>query len=283
MSRSDYFPPVITEFYRWMKADGRLYYFGSFGSWDEANKAAEKYGKAYEADNIIGQVADAIQAVRKGEAVFEQDGVLFYEENNIYEFLASLFYILLHCDKLGICDMGGSLGSTYFRYRHLLPMDRISWNVVEQKHYVDYGKDNIPEIDFYYSIEECFDSKGDINVVLLLSVLPYLEDPYGMLDRIYVKKPKYIIIDETVCNIDDNEEEHIVLQHVPASIYEATYPSHIFNRKKMMGYFENAGYRKVFEWDYPVSAGEAIPTRIKFGFKKNVDKGFLFEYSEKNK
>lgn len=188
--------------------------------------------------------------------------------------MAALYYIALNTEKMNICDFGGSLGSTYFRYKNILPMSKITWNIVEQKHYVEYGMKNVPEIDFHYSLEDCFEKKQDINTVLLLSVLPYLDEPYGMLDRVYRLSPRFVVLDETVFNWDNKEEEHIVLQHVPASIYEATYPSHIFNKVKMIKYFNDAGYKKVFEWKYP---GGSIPVRTKFGFKKTIDKGFLFE------
>ena len=248
---------------------------------EEANKASEKYGKSYEAENIINSVIAATNKVRAGEALYEQDGVAFYEENNNYELLASLFCILSEHNYMNVCDIGGSLGSTYFRYRRLLPLERINWNVVEQKHYVDYGIENIPEIKFHYSVEDYFsylkksikDPNGGVYTVLLSSVLPYVDNPYGMLDRIMKLNPEYIIIDETVFNIDDLENEKIVLQHVPASIYEAVYPSHIFSRNKLVNHIQNGGYEKVFDWPY---RGGSIPIKTAFGFKDTIDRGFLF-------
>ena len=279
MGKSKYIPPVLVELYHRVKCNDRLYYYDSFKKWEDAVAAAAKYGAAYESNNIFDQVAKATQEVRAGRALYEQDGVLFHKSKNIYELLASLYYVALHTEKLSICDIGGALGSTYFRYRHILPLSASTWNIVEQKHYVKYGKQNVPEIDFYDSPEECFEKKPDINTVLLLSVLPYLDEPYGMLDRIFRLSPKYIVIDETVFNRDNKEEEHIVLQHVPASIYEAVYPSHIFNKTRMITAFTRAGYRKVFEWKYP---GGSIPIRTRFGFKETVDKGFLFEKTEED-
>ena len=208
-----------------------------------------------------------------GHALFEQDGVLFYKESYEYELLSSLLYVFVQDRKLSVCDYGGALGSTYYRYERVLPKQGMDWSIIEQTSFVDYGQKNISDIEFYYSLEECMDDH-DCNVVLLHSVLPYLEDPYGLLENIFTKNTKYVILDETVFQISDDSEESIVLQHVPERIYEAVYPSHIFNERKMIQAFEKAGYRKVFEWVYP---GGAIQTRTKLGFKENIDRGFLFQ------
>ena len=268
---------AVKSIYKRLKINNELYYFDSFNDWDEALHASRSFGDAYESENIIKQVINATETVRRGEAVYEQDGVLYYEDDHIYEFLAALFYVLTEEDKVNICDFGGALGSTYFRYRKILPVERISWNIVEQKSFVDYGKENINEIGYFYTVDEMIRDCGKIDAVLLLSVLPYLEEPLAILADIFKHKPKYIIIDETVFNVSDDEDEHIVLQHVPSSIYKAVYPSRIFNRASFINIFEGNGYKKVFEWVYP---GGAIPTKKRFTVKDNIDRGFLFELNE---
>ncbi len=254
-----------------------LYYFDSFDNWDDAYKASLKFGEAYESENIIEKVIEATEAVRNGDAVYEQDGVLYYEDAHVYEFLAALFYVFSRKEKINICDFGGALGSTYFRYRKFFPKDRINWNIIEQKAFVDYGKRYIPEIKFHYSVQEQIHDSGKIDVVLFLSVLPYLDNPDGILTDVFEKKPEYILVDETVFNVSEEEEEHIVLQYVPAEHYKAVYPSHIFNRGKFIRKFESNGYEKVLEWIYPVGA---IPTIKRFTVKENIDRGFLFRLVE---
>ncbi len=274
MRLTDLIPPAFGDLYRVLRSKNYLYYFDSYETWDAAEIAAKKYGDAYEKQDILKKVAEATDKVREGKAAYEQDGVCYDNELNIYEFLTALYYVLLNEDQVKLCDLGGALGSTYFRYRSKLPSERLKWNIVEQKHYVDYGKSNIPELDFYYSIEECAGVYNDLNLVMLLSVLPYLDDPYSMIDRIAaIDSVKYVLIDETVCNSIDGDEEKIVLQHVPSNIYEAVYPSHIFNRQRLIQCFENKGFETVFEWTYP---GGSIPIKNRFGFEKTVNKGFLF-------
>ena len=273
MKKGDLFPRCLINLYHRICCSNMLYYYNDYDSWEEASKAASSYGKAYESEVIIKRVSEATEVVRQGRAAFEQDGVLFDEYHYEYELLSCFFYILI-CEKsLSVCDFGGSLGSTFYRYKGVLPEQQVEWSIVEQKHFVDYGKRNIPEISFDYTLAECI-GNHHINVVLLHSVLPYISDPYELLRDITSSGVEYIIIDETVFNVDDSGKESIVLQHVPKRIYEAVYPSHIFDKKKMLAAIEDAGYRKVFDWIYP---GGAIPTRTTFGFKDNIDRGFLFQ------
>ena len=139
-------PPVLLDIYKRIRVNRIIYYFGEYDSWELAEDEANKYGKGYEEDGILERVAEATRAVREGKAVYEQDSVLFYEEHYIFEFLSAIYFILAHEKDLILCDIGGALGSTFYRYKSKLPMDRICWNIVEQKQFVDYGKKNIEDL-----------------------------------------------------------------------------------------------------------------------------------------
>lgn len=202
-----------------LKKEKELYYFGKYAAWEAAEKESEKYGAAYSSDNILERVAEATQKVRSGEGVYEQDGIVFYEENNNYELIAALLLVYSNQKSLKVLDFGGALGSTYFRYRKLLEPCACEWSIIEQKHYVEYGKHHIPEINFLYDISEC--DKG-ADVILLSSVLGYLDDTYAQFKRLLEQKVEYVIIDELAFSPDDAET--VMLQHVPARIYSAVYP-----------------------------------------------------------
>lgn len=44
--------------------------------------------------------------------------------------------------EVSVIDFGGGMGSTYFQNRDKIIdcLDIIQWNVVQQKHFVDFGK-----------------------------------------------------------------------------------------------------------------------------------------------
>lgn len=247
--------------------ENSLYYFGEFPSWDDAEQESAKYGKSYQSDNILGRVAEATQAVRRGEALYEQDSVLFYEQNNNYELIAALLYVYANRNSLRVIDFGGALGSTYFRYRGLLSACNPIWEVVEQAHYVDYGQINVPEIRFNYTIDEC---DGNADVILFSSVLMYLKDPYATLAECLSKGVEYVIIDETAFSWDDREK--IVLQNVPDSIYKAVYPLHLFSYGDFLKFVEDSGYEVLWDWDYRYGK---LPMKKGFHFIDTIEKAFL--------
>lgn len=244
-----------------------LYYFGEFSSWDEAEQKSAKYGKSYQSSNILERVAESTQAVRRGEALYEQDGVLFYERNYNYELLTTLLYVYANRKNLRVIDFGGALGSTYFRYRDLLNSCNPQWEIVEQPHFVDYGQSNIPEIRFHYSIAEC---DRDADVILFSGVLAYLKDPYAVFAECLSQGVEYVIIDETAFSWDN--QERIVLQNVPESIYKAVYPLHLFSYSGFLKFVEEKGYEVLWDWDYRYGM---IPMKKGLHYIDTIEKGLM--------
>lgn len=111
---------------------------GSFDSWE----AAQLQSSGYDADNILQQVRTASLRVKRGEALFERDSVLFNEREYCWELLAALMWIAArHNGSLNIIDFGGSLGSTYYQYKCFFSLLKsVLWNIVEQPNFVGEGK-----------------------------------------------------------------------------------------------------------------------------------------------
>ena len=244
----------------------KLFYFGNFDTWKEAVAACAEYGAGYESDLIFEKVKNAIQSVRNGEGAYEQDGVVFKKLLINYELLSSLLFVCAKDGYLNLIDFGGSLGSTFFRYRQVFAKLPVEWTVVEQKHFVDYGRLNVPEVKFKYELKECDEG---YNAVLLSSVLSYVENPYDILTEIAQKKIKYIIIDEQAFSNEDADMIH--LQNVPKSIYEAVYPVRLFSITKLKEFFLKSGY-KVWEWDYKFGN---IPVYKNGCFTDTIEKGMF--------
>lgn len=245
----------------------QLYYFGMYPDWETAEIEALKFGNNYQDKKIFEKVIESTQKVRNHEAFYEQDGVPYYEENNNYPLLTAFFYILSESKKLYVTDFGGSLGSTFFRYQKLLKKFDVKWNICEQKHYVDYGIENIPEINFVYDF---FDIKGS-NVLLLSGVMSYVPDIYERLENMLDGIFDYVVIDEQAFSANDREE--IRLQHVPSSIYSAVYPLRLFSLSKVMELFFRHKYHLVFSWNY--SGGISIIEGNTV--KSTLEKGFFFK------
>ena len=213
---------------------------GGFATWQEASAKCN----GYDADDIIAKVLDATLKVKRGEAVFERDSVLFDHIEYSWSVLSGLMWAAArNGGRLNVLDFGGSLGSSYFQnLKFLASLPFVRWNVVEQEHYVIAGQNYIQDdqLRFYKTIEECLcENKPD--VVLLSSVLQYLPDPYGLIKELFNIQSNTIILDRT-CYLNHSDKELIQIQHSPKCIYSAAYPIHFFIEKKLETIFNERGY-----------------------------------------
>ena len=151
---------------------------------------------------------------------------------------------MLERGALKVCDFGGSLESTYYQNKKFLDkITDVSWGVVEQRHFVDAGKKDFEDdrLKFFNTVDECI-QKEHSNILILSSVLQYIEKPYELLDFIFKNDFEAILIDRTPFS---KTNEKIRLQIVPPSIYEASYPCWFFDELKFITYFESNNYNVV--------------------------------------
>lgn len=202
---------------------------GDYASWEDARRESS----GYEADVILAKTSEALTRVKNGEAAYERDSVLFETIEYSWMTLAGLLWGAARSQgRLHVLDFGGSLGSTYFQHRHLLAdLADVQWNVVEQPRHVQKGREcfQTRQLRFYSSVAECL-SHGTPTVVLLGSVLPYLECPYGVLDLLSEGPFHSMIIDRTC--FWDGDTDRLCVQRVPPHIYDASYPCWVFSRKR---------------------------------------------------
>jgi putative methyltransferase (TIGR04325 family) len=97
--------------------------------------------------------------------------------------------------------------------------------------------------------------------VLLSGVLQYLPAPSEVMKKIQESAVRYIIIDRTP--FSDLDSDHITIQHVPKSIYVASYPCWIFSRLNLTQRF-GPSYQLLAEFDS--SDGRARTEHIDFSF-----------------
>lgn len=256
MKLKDFIPPVIPKVLSFLLPQ-KSGWSGNYSSWQHALNEST----GYDSETIALRVKDSLLKVKEGKAAYERDSVLFEKIEYSWPLLAGLMWVAAQeGGKLRVLDFGGSMGSTYFQNgRFLAALDNVRWNVVEQELFTELGKKYFEDgvLKFYPSLVECYREEKP-NVVLLSSVLQYLESPYAALRSHFEYSPNYIIVDNMPFIMAG---ERITLQKVPPAIYPASYPCWLLNRNKFLKFFEPL-YEMVADFKSELSIrvdGDIIP------------------------
>jgi putative methyltransferase (TIGR04325 family) len=237
----DWLPPVVVRLLQQRRSSG-LCFEGDFTSWEEASA----HCTGYDAKDILEKVLAATLKVKRGEAVFERDSVLFNEIEYDWPVLSGLLWAAASSGgKLNVLDFGGALGSSYFQNLQFLKwLPVVKWNVIEQSHYVDAGRNHIQDeqLRFYKTIEECL-AENQPNVILLSSVLQYIEMPQKILEHLLDQKVSYLIINRTPFVRERNSI--LSIQRVPRSIFSATLPAWLLSEETISDILKMSNYVRV--------------------------------------
>lgn len=253
-------------------SENTVLWSGDYKSWSEIKEITNGYNSV----NILEKCKTSLLKVKNGEAVYERDTVLFDEIQYSWPLLAGLQRAALE-NKGNLCvmDFGGSLGSTYYQNKEFLKtLDKLQWCIVEQEEFVDCGKKYFDDeqLKFYYTVEECIlDHKP--NVLVLSSVLQYLEKPYEWIERFIALKIPYIIIDRTA--FVESPRDILTIQNVPELIYKASYPAWFFNIDNFKNQFKN--YITLASFD----AHEGYVIHLENGLTSTY-KGLILKYHDDN-
>jgi putative methyltransferase (TIGR04325 family) len=229
----DLMPPTLARSVYRLRSNS-IRYEGPFETWETAS--AKSTG--YEDEDILAQVLEATLKVKRGEAAFERDSVLFDEIDYPWPVTAGLMWAAARSTgKLNVLDFGGSLGSSFFQHARLLTaLPDVRWNVVEQPHFARAGRAELQDerLRFHDSIGQCLD-EFQPNVVLISSVLQYLTDPTPLIAELRTVGAPVIIVDKTVVNTSPHDR--IYVQQVPASVYRASYPCRSLSESALVAGF----------------------------------------------
>ena len=198
--------------------------------------------------------------VKNGEAAYERDSVLFDGVQYAWPLLAGLMWAAARTGgRLNVLDFGGSLGSTYFQNRAFLcHLPGVRWSIVEQPGHVKAGKEFFEDehLKFYSRIEDSL-GESQPNVVIMSSVLQYVERPYDTLCELLRLPCDHVIIDRTP--FWEGPSDKLCVQKVPPSIYPASYPSWVFSKRRFLGYFRDE-WQIVAEFDSLDRLRSPVPT-----------------------
>lgn len=241
-----------------------LRFNGDYPTWDEA--CAHALG--YDAPLIFEKTRDSIRKVASGEAVFERDSVIFDIPEYPFSTIAGLlFTACARGGRLSVIDFGGSLGSVFFACRPWLStLAELNWSVVEQSHYVNCGQSEFANdtLAFHNNLEESI-AWHRPDVILLSGVLHFLPDAISLVEKLCQLDVPFLFIERTP--FWESDRHRIVIQHVPAEIYAASYTCWLFCERLLLEKIEI-----VYELVVTYPAMDVIP--LEGG--KSYFKGMLF-------
>jgi putative methyltransferase (TIGR04325 family) len=219
-------PPALLELLRSGRGAGEPAptqgsFKGPYRDWQEASANAT----GYDASVIFEKTRVATLKVRDGEAAFERDSVVMERADYPLFLISSLLHVAVaRGGRLRVLDLGGALGSSYFQCaRFISPIVSLRWSVVEQRHYVEYGRRELEteNLRFYDTVEACVQAEVP-DVVVLSGVLQYLERPHEMIDEIGARDIDYVVVDRQPLSSDAVDQLCVVT--IPPTIYDASYP-----------------------------------------------------------
>jgi len=244
---------------------------GNYKSWEEA----ERNSTGYADPEILRKTRAALLKVKAGEAEFERDSVVFKLMEYEFPLLAGLSRAAaIGQGRLSVLDFGGSLGSTYFQSRKFLSaIKELRWSVVEQPSHVACGRADFAneELRFYQTIDECLDEEQP-NVLLLSNVIQYLREPYLFLEEMSKREFPHVIIERTAFSL--NGGDRLTVQHVPESIYKASYPA---------WFLSESLFRQIWAEDYEQLCEYMVDNKIRPRADNAVFKGFQFDLKSTHK
>jgi putative methyltransferase (TIGR04325 family) len=217
---------------------------GNYLTWQEA----EAVSRGYDDPAIFDQVLASARAVRDGHAAFERDSVTFAEAAIHGPLLAGLLRATLQNEgRLHVVDFGGGFGSAWWQHRAWLDRGAdVTWEVIEQPHFVVAGRKEfeVAPLRFRHSLDECTaNPRGAL--ILLSSVLPYLEHPHDLVAEVARRGFRHVLIDRT--GFTRTATDRLTVQRVPKTIYDATYPCWFFSKERLLQTL-TAHYQVVAEW-----------------------------------
>lgn len=237
-------PPALLDLSRRLRGES-ITFRGGYATWDGALAASRGYADKV----IVERVRQALLSVRAGGGAFERDGVVLPNREYDFPLLAGLLYAAATQGRLHVVDIGGSLGGTYFQYRELLRgVPGLKWDVVEQPHFVECGRAEFADdvLGFEFALRDCFAAVRP-NMILLSSVLPYVADPYGLIEDVRAVGAEFVLLNRTPALLTRGADM-LTVQNVALVEYRTSYPAWLLGHAQMLAAF-SPDYRMVWEFD----------------------------------
>lgn len=201
-------------------------------SWEHA--VADSAG--YEAPDLVAGCLAAAKAVQRGDAAYERDTVQFLERQLDLPIVAA---VALSRGTIGrqirVLDIGGGLGSGFFRHRQVLHQIGVSsWRVLETPAMVRASEELTEErgLTFVSSLENALDVSPDLTI--FSSSLQYMSEPRKVLEEAQSSTASVILLDRLP--IWSKPSVAPVVQTTPAGTRPGSYPCWLLAERQLLSW-----------------------------------------------
>ncbi len=239
---------------------------GDYDSWESALMRCTGYDDV----DIPQIVLDSILQTKDTEGVYERDSSVIKGEP---EFAFDSLEWIKTCarqNKINVVDFGGSLGSSYFQLKPYLSGYKISWNVIEQKHFVSLGRKHLEsdELKFFSNIIDV-ERSSECRIFFSSGTLQYLPEPFDALRQLRLSDYEYLIFDRI--SVLDSEKDRLTIQVVPPSRYKSIYPCWFLSENNFVSKMSTFGFDLIDR--FSALGGKEATKKI----QDSSYKGFVFE------
>lgn len=262
----EWVPSVVMQFVEANVLGRAVTFRGPYPSWQAAVDASAGYDNA----SIVEAAVSAARKVCRGDADYDRDGVTFHGRRIEPGVVATLLFAAARSgQRLTVLDFGGGLGSTYRQCRAMLTSVAMTWNIVEQRGFVEAGQREFEteNLRFFHRIDEAVTQQLP-DVVLASSVLAYVESPYETLAALTAVAAPYLVIDRTA--LVDRPTDILAVQNVSKTLYgeRAAYPAWCLSRPRLlsqvMGEYDLVAEFNALDACYRVAGELVTPTGLFF-------------------
>lgn len=194
-------------------------------NWESAATASAGYESAL----LVASAFESAKQVQSRRFAFERDGLLFEDPNMNLPVVAACGLVKdRSADGLRILDVGGGLGTDFFRHLELLDSVGIaSWVVLETERMIEAATklDREERLHFVASLDDALATEPD--VILFSSSLQYFEDPGEIMEAALDSSAEVILIDRAP--IWDKGYSAPVVQRTPKGMVQGSYPCWLFS------------------------------------------------------
>ena len=231
--------------------------FKKVDSWEIAS--AKSVG--YESPNVVLPVA------KKAGLLREQIRSTPYVDSRCQQIATAMLHCLaeLGFEKhrvLRVLDFGGAGGEYFYYFRKIAPNIKIEWIVLETPALVRAMKDQENSADESISWVDLIEEPLTyFDVVLLSSVLQYIEKPLNILEEL-AKRTNFIIINRLP--LITKHKSIVAVQRTYTSGKRGSHPAHFFNEEDMIATLSEYGtisLRWFVPEDQPVVGWHAYPNQ----------------------